>query len=235
MQPDLRRIQRGSLAHGGEPLDLFRKARPDRPMRIVVLCDISGSIEACARVFLAFVKGLIDVDTTADAYMFRTRLIRVTGALRDYDSLRAAGRLPLMAQGSGDGTDIGAALPKDMAGHPETIRDSGTDLAALGLGPRDVVIVASQGIQDQASLRAALESPAERVSMIAWRRKATALCARLADAGLTTDRVARLKAPAGLDIGALDPHDIALSVLAKIITWRNAARTAKDLSHEKTA
>ena len=97
VQLDLRRIQRGSLAHGGEPLDFFRKARPDRPMRIVVLCDISGSIEACARVSLAFVKGLIDVDTTADAYMFRTRQIRVTGALRDHHSLRAAGRLPLMA------------------------------------------------------------------------------------------------------------------------------------------
>ena len=95
--------------------------------------------------------------------------------------------------------------------------------------------MASQGNQDLASLRAALESPADRVSMIASRRKASALCAKLSDAGMTPETLARLKAPAGLNIGAIDPHDIALSVLAEIITWRNAARTVKDLALEKTA
>ncbi len=131
---DLRRIQRASLARGGEPIDLFRKARPDRPMRIVALCDVSGSMTVYARVFLAFVKGLIDVDTKADAYLFHTRLIRITAALRDHDSLRAAGRLSLMAEGFGGGTDIGGAL--------NAFADT---YAAQALNGRTVVIVLSDG------------------------------------------------------------------------------------------
>ena len=130
----LRRILRASLARGGEPIDLFRRARPDRPMRIVVLCDVSGSMQVYARVFLAFVKGLVDADTTTDAYLFHTRLMRVTGALRDHDTLRAAGRLSLMAEGFGGGTDIGAALSAFCDGY-----------AARALSGRSVVIILSDG------------------------------------------------------------------------------------------
>ena len=53
-------------------------------MKIVAICDVSGSMEVYSRVFLAFVKGILDVDTKADAYLFHTRLIRVTDALRDH-------------------------------------------------------------------------------------------------------------------------------------------------------
>jgi len=131
---DLRRIQRASLARGGEPLDLFRRARPDRPMKIVALCDVSGSMTVYARVFLAFIKGLIDADTSADAYLFHTRLMRVTSALRDHDTLRAAGRLSLMAEGFGGGTDIGASLD-----------DFAATYAARTVNRRSVVIILSDG------------------------------------------------------------------------------------------
>jgi uncharacterized protein with von Willebrand factor type A (vWA) domain len=131
---DLRRIQRASLARGGEPIDLFHRARPDRPMRIVALCDVSGSMTVYARVFLAFVKGLLDADTKADAYLFHTRLIRITSALRDHDSLRAARRLSLMAEGFGGGTDIGASLNAFC----ETY-------ASRTLNGRSVVIILSDG------------------------------------------------------------------------------------------
>lgn len=131
---DLRRVQRASLARGGEPLDLYRRARPERPMRLVVLCDVSGSMTVYARVFLAFVKGLISADTQADAYLFHTRLMRVTGALRDHDSLRAAGRLSLMAEGFGGGTDIGGALRAFVDGY-----------GAKALNGRTVVVILSDG------------------------------------------------------------------------------------------
>lgn len=132
--PDLRRTLRASLARGGEPIDLFRKRRPDRPMRIVALCDVSGSMQLYARVFLAFLKGLVDADTSADAYLFHTRLMRVTGALRDRDTLRAAGRLSLMAEGFGGGTDIGASL--------NAFADT---YASRALTRRTVVIILSDG------------------------------------------------------------------------------------------
>lgn len=107
---DLRRIARRSLARGGEPMDLVRRRRPDRPMRIVALLDVSGSMELYSKIFLAFLKGLTGADLSAEAFLFHTRLIRVTEALRDRDTMRAAARLALMAEGFGGGTRIGGAL-----------------------------------------------------------------------------------------------------------------------------
>lgn len=131
---DMRRIQRASLARGGEPIDLFRRARPPRPMRIVALCDVSGSMTVYARVFLAFLKGLVGSGAEADAYLFHTRLMRVTDALRDHDSLRAAGRLSLMAEGFGGGTDISGSLLRFLDGY-----------GARALNGRTVVIILSDG------------------------------------------------------------------------------------------
>lgn len=100
-------------------------------------------------------------------------------------------------------------------------------MRAEGLGDveaRDFVVVASQGAQDRACLKAALQSPARRVSMVASRKKAAALADRLVSDGMDPGQVARLKAPAGLDIGAVDPAEIALSVLAEIVAWRRKDR-----------
>ncbi|WP_170334904.1 vWA domain-containing protein [Ruegeria arenilitoris] len=131
---DMRRIQRASLARGGEPMDLYRRARPPRPMRIVALCDVSGSMTVYSRVFLAFLKGLIGSGTEADAYLFHTRLMRVTDALRDHDTLRAAGRLSLMAEGFGGGTDISGSLERFLNGY-----------GARALNGRTIVLILSDG------------------------------------------------------------------------------------------
>jgi uncharacterized protein with von Willebrand factor type A (vWA) domain len=105
-----RKIIRNSLATGGEPLHLSRMQRPDRPLKIVTLCDVSGSMTIYAQVFLAFVAGLMRADPTADAYLFHTRLVRIAEALRDRDALRALGRLSVLADGFGGGSRIGASL-----------------------------------------------------------------------------------------------------------------------------
>jgi uncharacterized protein with von Willebrand factor type A (vWA) domain len=107
-----RKTIRRSLATGGEPLTLLRKHRPDRERRIVALCDVSGSMSVYARVFLAFLTGLLRSDPKADAYLFHTRLVRITEALRDKDSLRAIGRMSLMADGFGGGSKIGPSLQR---------------------------------------------------------------------------------------------------------------------------
>ena len=92
-----RKTIRHSLATGGEPLRLLRKRRPDRTRKIVALCDVSGSMSVYSRVFLAFLAGLMRADAKADAYLFHTRLVRITEALRDKDTMRAIGRMSLMA------------------------------------------------------------------------------------------------------------------------------------------
>jgi len=105
-----RRTIRRSLATGGEPMRLYRRMRPERPKRLVALCDVSGSMSVYARVFLAFIAGLMRGDPQADAYLFHTRLVRITEALRDKDAMRAIGRLSLMADGFGGGSKIGESL-----------------------------------------------------------------------------------------------------------------------------
>lgn len=105
-----RKILRHSLSTGGEPIRLLRKRRPDRTRKIVALCDVSGSMTVYAQVFLAFLAGLMRADTAADAYLFHTRLVRITEALRDKDAMRAIGRMSLMADGFGGGSKIGSSL-----------------------------------------------------------------------------------------------------------------------------
>ncbi len=105
-----RKIMRHSLATGGEPMRLLRKRRPDRTRKIVALCDVSGSMTVYAQIFLAFLAGLMRADTAADAYLFHTRLVRITEALRDKDAMRAIGRMSLMADGFGGGSKIGPSL-----------------------------------------------------------------------------------------------------------------------------
>ena len=90
------------------------------------------------------------------------------------------------------------------------------------LEPRDVVVVASQGTGDMAALQAALGTQAGHVAMVASRRKAEVLHEKLAAQGVDAVRLAALKSPAGLDLGSVDPHEIALSILAEIVVWKNA-------------
>ncbi|MBD3679627.1 MAG: VWA domain-containing protein [Rhodobacteraceae bacterium] len=109
-QIDFRRLVRKSLSTGGEPLHLPMRQRPTRDVKFVALCDVSGSMTAYARPFLAFLAGLIRADARADSYIFPTRLVRITEALRDPDPLRALNRLTLLSDGFGGGSKIGANL-----------------------------------------------------------------------------------------------------------------------------
>ena len=107
---DLRKIARRSVATGGEPIELIKRTKPDRPVHLVALLDVSGSMTVYSRVFLAFLKGLMSADQRTDAYLFHTQLVRISDALRDGDTFRAVNRLSMMAQGFGGGTKIGSNL-----------------------------------------------------------------------------------------------------------------------------
>lgn len=133
-QLHFRRLIRASLSTGGEPLTLPRKKRPDRRMRIVALCDVSGSMTIYARVFLAFLTGLIRADDSTDAWLFHTRLVRISDALRDPDPLRALNRLSLLADGFGGGSKIGASLAQFARGPARHCVNS-----------RSVVVILSDG------------------------------------------------------------------------------------------
>jgi xanthine dehydrogenase accessory factor len=99
-------------------------------------------------------------------------------------------------------------------------RIEGFDLSAEPAAGASFVVVATQGRGDRAALGAALRSGAPYVACIASRRKAAALKAQLIQDGLAPDRVSRLRGPAGLDIGAITPEEIALAILADIVCER---------------
>jgi xanthine dehydrogenase accessory factor len=82
------------------------------------------------------------------------------------------------------------------------------------------VVVSTQGRGDEAALLAALAIEADYVAFVGSRRKADVLRKALAERGVEADRLAKLKAPAGLDLGAITPDEIAISILAEIVAMR---------------
>jgi xanthine dehydrogenase accessory factor len=84
------------------------------------------------------------------------------------------------------------------------------------------VVVATQGRGDEAALRAAIASGADHVAFVGSRRKFATLADRLAADGVDRAALNRVVAPAGLDIHAITPDEIALSILAQIVEWRRA-------------
>lgn len=85
---------------------------------------------------------------------------------------------------------------------------------------RDAVVVATQGSGDRDALRAALATQASYIGFVASRRKAEKLAERLAVDGIPQDVLTRIRAPAGLDLGARTPEEIALSILAELTALR---------------
>jgi xanthine dehydrogenase accessory factor len=84
------------------------------------------------------------------------------------------------------------------------------------------VVVSTQGRGDEAALLAALAVDAAYVAFVGSRKKAEALKAALAKRGVAAERLQRLKAPAGLDLGAITPDEIAIAILAEIVAVRRA-------------
>ena len=156
---DLRRTLRASLSTGGEPFRLKKRRRPDRPLRIAALVDVSGSMQPYARPFLAFLAGLMRTDAQADAYLFHTRLVRVTEALRDEDPFRALNRITLLADGFGGGSRIGSAL-----------RHFATTHARAHVDGRTVVMILSDGYDSApgTEIGTALDRLSKRGCRILW-------------------------------------------------------------------
>lgn len=156
---DLRRTIRHALPRGGEPIDLFRRSKPKRPVNIVIFLDVSGSMKHYSRFFLQFVKGLVCSWLHTDAFIVHTKLVRVTDAVRDNNSARAMTRLALMAEGFGGGTRLGESLAAFNRHH-----------AKKSVNSRTVAIVVSDGY-DTGSPEALADELArmkKRVRKLVW-------------------------------------------------------------------
>ena len=88
------------------------------------------------------------------------------------------------------------------------------------LAGRRMAVVATQGQGDLAALTAALQAGAERIAFVGSARKFATLAEKLEAGGQDTAALNAVQAPAGLDIGAVTPEEIALSILAQLTAWR---------------
>jgi len=113
-----------------------------------------------------------------------------------------------------------AAPVEDRPGTPDADRVADC-FAVDGLQEaRRFVVVSTQGRGDKAALTAALGIAADTHAFVGSRRKMAALRQTLAAEGADPAALARVKAPAGLDLGAITPEEIALSILAEIVQAR---------------
>ena len=101
----------------------------------------------------------------------------------------------------------------------------GDELARLHLERETSVVVATHGSADEEALERVLQSGAGYVSLIASRKRAAVVIETLKRRGVAAGDLGRLKAPAGLALGAVTPEEIAVSILAEIVQSRRAAKS----------
>ena len=106
---DLRRVVRRSLRSGGDLVELPTRARKIVPRKLVVLCDVSGSMAPYARALLLFLHATAQAGRV-EAFAFGTRLHRLTGDLATRDPDAALARISRNLVDWGSGTRIGASL-----------------------------------------------------------------------------------------------------------------------------
>ncbi|MBW2030952.1 MAG: VWA domain-containing protein, partial [Deltaproteobacteria bacterium] len=82
---DFHRVMRSSLKTGGIPLEIFFRKKKKRLKRLVVMADVSGSMDRYARFVMPFIMGLKEVGSRVEVFVFSTSLTPITPILRRYD------------------------------------------------------------------------------------------------------------------------------------------------------
>jgi len=156
---DLRRTIHRNISHGGVPISLVKRQRKDKPLRLIVLLDASGSMSMYTRVFLRFIHGVLDEFREAEAFLFHTRLAHVSDAMKERDAARALDRLSILARGAGGGTKIGESLAAFNRHH-----------AARVIHSRSCVMIVSDGYEtgDAKLLGREMAALAKRCRRIVW-------------------------------------------------------------------
>jgi len=109
-RPDLRRTVRASMRTGGEPLRMHTTTTTRRPRRIVLLADISGSMELYSKVLLQFAHVAVTSGSPVEAFTIGTRLTRITRELTIHDADRALDRAASAVPDWSGGTRLGLGL-----------------------------------------------------------------------------------------------------------------------------
>lgn len=130
----MRRTIRNNLRYGGTPLELaFRLRRRELP-RLILLLDVSRSMSLYSYLLLRFARGIVESFREAEAFVFHTRLVAVTAALRERDIHKVKEKLVVLSAGWSGGTRIGECLQAFNQGPGSRLLNS-----------RSKIIIASDG------------------------------------------------------------------------------------------
>ena len=156
---DFRRTIRKAVRNGGEILELVRRQRKVKPLKIISLCDVSGSMEASTRFTLQFIFGLQKAFRRSEAFVFSTRLTRITDVVKKNQRMNALTLLGRKVQDWSGGTRLGPCL--------KTFNEIWGKRMAAGSA---VVILFSDGWDrgDPALLEAEMKRLKRRAHRIIW-------------------------------------------------------------------
>ncbi|WP_419247691.1 XdhC family protein [Roseibium aggregatum] len=140
--------------------------------------------------------------------------------------------IALAKQAPGIGFDVTVCAPaEDLSAYRVANRRIDTyDLSQLG-NAENFVVVSTQGRGDLAALEGALKATTRHLGFVGSRRKIAALKEKLREKGFGETDLERIEGPAGLDLGAITPEEIALSILAELLLIRRKDQRQKNITH----
>lgn len=155
---DVRATLRRAHRTGGDPVDLVMRTHTEKPRRIVLLADVSGSMEPYARVYLHLLRGAVRA-LGAEAFVFATRLTRLTRPLADTDPDTAYRRAAKAAPDWSGGTRIGSALQEFLDRH-----------GRRGMARGAVLVIVSDGweTEDPALIATSMERLSRLAHHVIW-------------------------------------------------------------------
>lgn len=106
----LRKTIRSSLRYGGTPIELAFQKKKRKIPKLVLLLDVSRSMSLYSYFFLRFARGIVTAFRNADAFIYHTKLVHITEALRERNQINMREKLAVMSGGWAGGTKIGSCL-----------------------------------------------------------------------------------------------------------------------------
>ena len=131
---DLRRTMRGALRRGGEILDLAHRQRKRQRLKLVLLCDVSKSMDLYSRFLIQFIYAFQSVYRRIETFVFSTSLHRVTETLKTEELEDALDQLTTTVPDWSGGTKIGESLQGFVQDHGLSLVDHGTVVLIISDG-----------------------------------------------------------------------------------------------------
>jgi uncharacterized protein len=156
---DLRRTMRRNIKYGGTVVELAKKKRKIRKPKIVLICDVSRSMDTYSKFLLQFIYALQNTLGRVESFVFSTRLTRVTDYFRSSDIYTALDRIAREVPDWSGGTRIG-----------ESLKTFNTEWALRTVNKHTIVLIMSDGLDtgDASVLEHEMEQIQRRAARVIW-------------------------------------------------------------------